>query len=80
MTKYEVIITESAKKDLKAIERVDSEYVQKIIQKIEFCLSEYLFAPIKQCNKKKLKGGGEYSPATCSEEIHRVLQGDGGKR
>ncbi|WOX55390.1 MULTISPECIES: type II toxin-antitoxin system RelE family toxin [unclassified Methanoculleus] len=56
MTKYEVIITESAKKDLKAIERVDSEYVQKIIQKIEFCLGEYLFAPIKQCNKKKLKG------------------------
>ncbi|WP_214019590.1 type II toxin-antitoxin system RelE/ParE family toxin [Methanoculleus sp.] len=56
MTKYEIIITESAKKDLKVIERDDSEYVQKIIQKIEFCLGEHLFAPIKQCHKKKLKG------------------------
>ncbi|MDK2889610.1 MAG: hypothetical protein PWR21_242 [Methanoculleus sp.] len=56
MTKYEIVYTETAEKHLGAIEHRDSEYLPKIIQKIEFCLGEHLFAPIRQCNKKKLKG------------------------
>jgi len=56
MTKYEIIITETAEKHLQAIRRGDNEYVKKIIDKIKFCLGEHLFTSIKQCNKKKLKG------------------------
>ncbi len=56
MTKYEIIITETAEKHLQAIGRGDNEYVKKIIDKIKFCPGEYLFTSIKQCNKKKLKG------------------------
>jgi addiction module RelE/StbE family toxin len=56
MTKYEIVFKESAKKDLKVIERDDGEYVSKILEKIEFCLGEHLFTSIKQCNKKKMGG------------------------
>ncbi|WP_292408297.1 MULTISPECIES: hypothetical protein [unclassified Methanoculleus] len=56
MTKYEIIYTEIALKDLRAIKRGDQGYIPKIIDKIDFCLGEHLFDSIRQCNKKKLKG------------------------
>jgi len=56
MTKYGILFTETASKNLQAIKRGDNEYVQKTIDKIKFCLGEHLFTPIKQCNKKRLKG------------------------
>ncbi|HOI60572.1 MAG: hypothetical protein BWX50_00940 [Euryarchaeota archaeon ADurb.Bin009] len=56
MTKYEIVITETAERHLQAIKRGDNEYIKKIIDKIKFCLGEHLFTSIKQCNKKQLKG------------------------
>ena len=56
MTKYEILFTETADKNLQTIKRGYNEYVQKIIDKIKFCLGEHLFTSIKQCNKKRLKG------------------------
>lgn len=56
MSKYDIIYTEIAVKNLKSIKRGDKDYISKIIDKIEFCLGEHLFDSINQCNKKKLKG------------------------
>ena len=56
MTKYEIVYTEIAVKNLRAVKRGDKGYISKIIAKIEFCLGEHLFDAINQCNKKKLKG------------------------
>ncbi|HOF97095.1 MAG TPA: hypothetical protein PLI54_00260 [Methanoculleus sp.] len=63
MTKYEIVFKESAKKDLKVIERDDGEYVSKILEKIEFCLGEHLFDRTGQCSKKKMEG---------KEKAHRL--------
>lgn len=56
MGRYEIIYTDMALKNMKAIKRGDKSYISKIIDKIEFCLGEHLFDSISQCNKKKLKG------------------------
>jgi len=56
MTKYEILYTETAEKHLDAIAHRDSEYLAKILQKIEFCLGEHLFNRINLCNKRKMKG------------------------
>jgi len=56
MTKYEIVYTEIAVKNLRAIKRGDQGYIPQIIDKIDYCLGEHLFDSIGQCNKKKLKG------------------------
>lgn len=56
MIKYEIVYTEIALKNLRAIKCGDQKYIPKIIDKIDFCLGEHLFDSTGQCNKKKLKG------------------------
>ena len=56
MGRYTIEYTEIADRHLHEIKRRDSDFLPKIIEKIDLCLGEHLFDRIQQCDKKKLKG------------------------